>query len=56
MSLIEKSKKKKISNVIIILCFLATAGCFIAEGSLTGGLVTGVVGAVYLGLYKFFEK
>ncbi|MGL5068588.1 MAG: hypothetical protein ACRC6T_12350 [Sarcina sp.] len=56
MSLIEKSKKKKITNIIIILCFLATAGCFIADSNVTGGLVTGVVGVVYLGLYKFFEK
>ncbi|MGL4656073.1 MAG: hypothetical protein ACRCWM_09355 [Sarcina sp.] len=56
MSLIEKGKKKKIVNIIIIICFLLTAGCFVAQGSITGGLVTGAVGIVYLGLYKFFEK
>lgn len=56
MSLIEKSKKKKIANIIIIICFLITTGCFVADGSIIGGLVTGAVGIVYLGLYKFFEK
>lgn len=56
MSLIEKSKKKKIANIIIIICFLLTAGCFVVNGSITGGLVTGAVGFAYLGLYKFFEK
>ncbi|WP_297522447.1 hypothetical protein [uncultured Clostridium sp.] len=56
MSLIEKSKKKKITNIIIILCFLITAGCFVVDGNITGGLVTGAVGIIFLGLYKFFEK
>ncbi|MGL4452152.1 MAG: hypothetical protein ACRCTZ_13290 [Sarcina sp.] len=56
MSLVEKGKKKKIANIIIIICFLLTAGCFVADGSIIGGLVTGVVGIGYLGLYKFFEK
>ena len=56
MSLIKKSKKKKIVNLIIIICFLLVAGCFFVEKNITGGLITSVVGIGYLGAYRLLEK
>lgn len=49
------SKRKKV-NMIIVICFLITTGCFIADGNIMGGAVTFVTGGIFLGLYKVFEK
>ena len=56
MSLIKKSKKKKIVNLIIIICFLLVSGCFLVEKNYIGGLVTRVIGIGYLGAYRVLEK
>lgn len=49
------SKRKKV-NLIIVICFLVTTACFVADGNAAAGAVTFITGGVFLGLYKIFEK
>ncbi|WP_297436258.1 hypothetical protein [uncultured Clostridium sp.] len=49
------NKRRKV-NIIIVGCFLITAGVFALDGNMIASMGTILTGAVFLFAYRLFEK